>query len=56
METTRDFSGLSVVISVKAGAVLNRCPGVVGLNFLTAMFELFINRLSQIDNQVKHIS
>jgi hypothetical protein len=34
-DTNNDFSGLFLEISEKSGAVLKRCPGVIGLNFFT---------------------
>src|SRR5690606_18520575 len=36
----RDFSGFEVVISSKLLTILNRCPGVVGFNFLNDMILL----------------
>jgi len=37
----KDFSGVLLVITpLNTGAILNLCPGVVGLSFLTAMVSL----------------
>src|SRR2546423_14281535 len=40
------FSGVSVVISSKPEIVMKRRPGLVGLNFLTGIYETLPNRPS----------
>src|SRR5439155_8342951 len=39
-DSSRVFSGVSVVISSKPEIVMNLLPGLVGLNFLTGIFSL----------------
>src|SRR6478672_10713295 len=41
LDSNKDFSGVSVVISAYALPILQRVPAVMGLYFLSAMFAIF---------------